>query len=407
MKLKKLSALLLTVVLALTCMASCRTTPNENAFVITYGGKTVNIKTSLYMCFLMEADQTFQSEATAEADENNKEYEDYKDLKYEDKDYDTWTKAEAKRLAGVYAFSEVMYDKMNDELTSEGISYIESSLSLESYWDQYYGEIYEKNGVSYKTFRDYTINAQYKQSVVYNYYVQEVEEEGTTAATTVKGATTTTAKQIDPEIKKLEGSLRPSDDKINTALKKNFCAVNMIDISITDADESSKKEIENSLKDYKKQLEKGTSFEEVYKLYQAKFTSDSTSTDSSSSSYETVLKSANANKVSSNSNEMDENFDEVYKLNDGEIAIVKGDDCYALILKKNILKDKDSDGNSLKDSYITSAIAVLVQDTYEKDIVEKAIGEMKFNENTSAVKYYSADKIDYLEDETTTTASAE
>lgn len=407
MKLKKLSALLLTVVLALTCMASCRTTPNENAFVITYGGKTVNIKTSLYMCFLMEADQTFQSEATAEADENNKEYEDYKDLKYEDKDYDTWTKAEAKRLAGVYAFSEVMYDKMNDELTSEGISYIESSLSLESYWDQYYGEIYEKNGVSYKTFRDYTINAQYKQSVVYNYYIQEVEEEETTAATTVKGATTTTAKQIDPEIKKLEGSLRPSDDKINTALKKNFCAVNMIDISITDADDSSKKEIENSLKDYKKQLEKGTSFEEVYKLYQAKFTSDSTSTDSSSSSYETVLKSANANKVSSNSNEMDENFDEAYKLNDGEIAIVKGDDCYALILKKNILKDKDSDGNSLKDSYITSAIAVLVQDTYEKDIVEKAIGEMKFNENTSAVKYYSADKIDYLEDETTTTASAE
>lgn len=359
------------------------------------------------MCFLMEADQTFQSEATALADDNGTEYEDYKELKYEDKDYDTWTKAEAKKLAGVYAFSEVMYDKMNEELTSEAISYIESSLSLESYWDQYYSEIYEANGVSYKTFRDYTINSQYKQSVVYNYYVQEPEEEETTSATTVKGATTTTAKQIDPEIKKLEGSLRPADDKITTALKKNFCAVDLIDISITDADDSSKKEIENTLKDYKKRLESGASFEEVYKLYQTQFSSDDSSTDSSSTDYETVLKSATANKILSGSDEMDENFEEAYKLNDGKVAIVKNDDCYNLILKKNILKDQDSSGTSFKESYIDSAILVLVNDTYEKDIVEKAIDEMKFNENTSAVKYYSADKIDYLEDETTTTVSAE
>lgn len=404
MKLKKLSALLLTVILVLACFASCRTTPNENAFVITYGGKSVNIKTSLYMCFLIEADQTFQSEAVAKAEEDKTEYEDYQELKYEDKDYDTWTKAEAKRLAGVYAFSEVMYDKMNEELTSEQISYIESSLGLEQTWEQYYGEIYEENGISYKTFRDYTINVQYKQSVVYNYYIQESSEEETTAATTVKGVTTTTAKQIDPEIKKLEGSLRPDDDKITTSLKKNFCAVDMIDISIEDADDSSKKEIENSLKDYKKQLESGKSFEEVYKLYQAKFSSDSSSstTDSSASNYEVILKSAAANKVLSNSDEMDENFDEAYKLKSGEIAIVKGDDCYSLILKKDILKDKSSDGTSFKESYENSAIGVLVQDTYDKDVVEKAIGEMKFNENTSAIKYYSPDKIDYLEDETTT-----
>lgn len=404
MKLKKLSALLLTVILVLACFASCRTTPNENAFVITYGGKSVNIKTSLYMCFLIEADQTFQSEAVAKAEEDKTEYEDYQELKYEDKDYDTWTKTEAKRLAGVYAFSEVMYDKMNEELTSEQISYIESSLGLEQTWEQYYGEIYEENGISYKTFRDYTINVQYKQSVVYNYYIQESSEEETTAATTVKGVTTTTAKQIDPEIKKLEGSLRPDDDKITTSLKKNFCAVDMIDISIEDADDSSKKEIENSLKDYKKQLEAGKSFEEVYKLYQAKFSSDSSSstTDSSASNYEVILKSAAANKVLSNSDEMDENFDEAYKLKSGEIAIVKGDDCYSLILKKDILKDKSSDGTSFKKSYENSAIGVLVQDTYDKDVVEKAIGEMKFNENTSAIKYYSPDKIDYLEDETTT-----
>ena len=92
------------------------------------------------------------------------------------------------------------------------------------------------------------------------------------------------------------------------------------------------------------------------------------------------------------------------KVND--IKIFENDDCYKLVVRKNILKDKNSSGTAYKDSYTDYAIRVLVEDKYDKDVVEKAIDEMKVDANNSAIKYYKPDKIDYLQDTTTATTAA-
>lgn len=403
MNFKRVLALILTVVFALGCMAACRTNPSENAFVIKYGGKTVNIKTSLYMCFLMQADQEFKEKAEAQAKKDKKKYDNYTELKYEGKDYNTWTANEAEKLAKKYAFVEVQFEKQGETVSDEVVSYFEQQ-GLKSYWETY---LYEKNGVSYNTFKDFIMNTQYKEEMVYDYYIEEPQEETTTTtkttAATKKGETvttieTTTAKKVDEAIKKLAGTLRPADSKITKCLKDNFCAVDVITIDVSSAEDATKKTYEKSLKDYQKQLKKGTDFAAVYSNYQSAFGSNDQ--NSSESNYESVLMSKTANKALNDSDEASENYDEIKKLKAGETKIIKGDSAYYLYLKQDILKDKNSSGTSLKEYYNESAVKVLTKDIYNKNTLEKAYKEMKIEKNDSAIDYYSADKIKF-----TTTAT--
>ena len=90
----------------------------------------------------------------------------------------------------------------------------------------------------------------------------------------------------------------------------------------------------------------------------------------------------------------------------GEAQVIENEECYTLIFRRNILKDKDSSDSAYTESYTSSAIGVLVRDDYDKNVVDAFIKEMKCDTNSSAVKFYSPDKIDYL-NETTTAAAAE
>ena len=155
MKTNKILAMIVAIVMILTCFASCRT-KDENAFVITYQGETVEIKTALYMCFLIDADQTFQTEAVKKAEEDKVEYKDYQELKYEDKDYDTWVKDKAAQSAKEFAYYEVEQKRLGLDFTEEEVSYIESE--AENYWEGSegcagYSEVYEANGISLDTFK--------------------------------------------------------------------------------------------------------------------------------------------------------------------------------------------------------------------------------------------------------------
>lgn len=419
MKTKRILALVLAVLMIVTCFASCRT-KDENAYTFTYGDKTVNIRTALYMCFLIDADQDFQSKAVEAADEAGTKYKEYQELKYEDKDYDTWTKDAAKQSAEKYAYSELEFDRLGLTLGDDEKSYIK--YYAESQWNgnqSYggYGEIYEANGVSFNTYLDYYTNS-YKQQAVYNFYVESEEDhdhdhaEETTAAGETT-AETTTEKKLDPEIEKLHGSMRPEDKAINSALSSNFVPVYMIDVSFTDdegndKDDATKKSQLKLLKKYANQLNKGTDFATVYSKYQQEFdvTTDDSST-SSASNYEAVLLSAKANEVSNNGEDADENFNDALKMKVGEAKVIENEECYTLVYRRSISKDSDSNGSSYKDSYSDSAINVLVKDDYDKNVVDAMIKEMKCTENSSAVKFYSPDKIDYLQDttaETTTVA---
>lgn len=425
MKTKRILALAIAVLMIVSCFASCRT-KDENAFTFTYGDKTVNIRTALYMCFLMDADMNFQNKAITAAEDAGTEYEDYKDLKYEDKDYYTWTKDEAKSAAEKYAYTEIQFERLGYSFSEDEEAYIDTYY-VDAYWDGSeesagISELYEANGVSYDTFRMYYYNT-IKQDMVYSFYVEDATEEDehdhdhedeTTAATTAEGATaaeTTTEKKIDPELEKLRGSLRPTDKEINSALSKNFVPVDIIDVSLLDdegneKDDTTKDTQLKMLKDFAKELNNGKDFATIYSSYQVAFgiTTDTTTTDSATD-YEQVLLSAEANEISGNESVADENFAEAYKLEVGKATVVKNDDCYALIMRKDILKGTDSTGTSFKDSYTDSAILTLVQDAYDSDIVDAFIKEMECKANDSAIKYYNPDKIDYLNETTTTGAT--
>ena len=151
MKTKRFLALVLAMLMIITCFASCRT-ENENAFEFTYGGKTVNIRTALYMCFLIDADLAFQDKAVTAADEKGTKYEDYTELKYEGKDYETWTKEEAKESAKMYAYTSLEFDRLGYEITEDEQAYID--YYAESQWNgdesnAGVGQVYEANGISY------------------------------------------------------------------------------------------------------------------------------------------------------------------------------------------------------------------------------------------------------------------
>lgn len=421
MKTKRFLALVVAVLLIITCFASCRT-KDENAYTFTYGDKTVNIRTSLYMCFLIDADLAFQDKAVAAADEAGTKYEKYQELKYEDKDYETWTKEEAKKSAEKYAYAELEFDRLGYEISDEEESYIK--YYAESQWEGSEssagaGEVYEANGVSYNTYLDYFTNSYWKQEMVYSFYIEEPESEDehdheeTTTAEGETAAETTTEKKLDPEIEKLHGSMRPEDKQINSALSDNFVPVYMIDVSFTDdegneKDDATKKSQLKLLKDYANQLNKGTDFEKVYSNYTTAFnaSTEDASSSSSAADYEKVLLSAKANEVSNGENEADENFEEALKMKAGEAQVIENEECYTLIFRRNILKDKDSSDSAYTESYTSSAIGVLVRDDYDKNVVDAFIKEMKCDTNSSAVKFYSPDKIDYL-NETTTAAAAE
>lgn len=413
MKTKRLLALALAAVMIMCCFASCRT-KDEAAYTFNYQGKTVNIKTALYMCFLIDADLSFKDKAVEKAEADGTKYDEYTELKYEDKDYETWTKDEAKKSAQKYAYAEIEFERLGNTLSDDEKSYIDSYAEQQWTGSSDSGgvqEVYEANGISLNTFKEYFANVYYKQEVVYNFYVEEVSDSEDQTQST-ESSTQTTTKKLDPEVEKLKGSLRPSDDKIESALSKNFVAVDAIEMSFTDdsgntIDDDTKATYLKLLKNYKKKLEKGTDFETVYSTYKQEsgLTSDSSSS-SSTSDYAKVIMSAEANKAVGNGDEADENFNDVYKMKVNEVKILENDDNYRLVVRKDILKEKDSNGSSYKDSYSTYAISVLVKDKYESDIVEKAFKDMKVETNSSAIKFYSPKKIDYLLDTTASTTAA-
>ena len=405
MKTKRILALVLAALMIVASFASCRT-KDENAFTFTRGDKTVNIRTALYMCFLIDADISFQNEATAIADEKEAKYEDYKDLKLDDKDYITWTKDEAKTSAERYAYAELEFDRLGLEITAEDQEYID--YYAESQWNgdsQNAGisEVYEANGISFDTYKSYFANSYFKQEMVYNFYVEEKEneedhdhEDGSTHATT---------KPLSPELEKIHGSLRPDNKEIDSALNKNFVVINHIQVSFYDdegkeKDESTKKTQLALLKDFVKLIDEGQDFASVYSKYKVAFGLSTESTKADPSEYEQIVLSAKANEVINDNNTADDLYTDAAKLENGKATVVETDSSYSLIMRRNIMTEKDADGNAFKDSYYNYAIRLLVNDEYEENFVLKTIKELDCKTNDSAIKFYSADKIDYLNEET-------
>ncbi len=417
MKTKRILAIILAILVAMTCLASCRT-KDENAFEFTNGDKTVEIRTALYMCLLMDADMKFQDVAVSAAEEKGTKYEDYKELKYEDKDYDTWTKQQAKEACEMYAYTELEFDRLGFTISEDEQAYIDSYAESQWYGDETnagVGEVYQANGVSLNTFKSYFTNLYWKEEMVYNYYIQEPTEEDAHEHEDGEEVDHTheSTKAIDPEVKKLEGSLRPEDSKINSALQNNYIPVYMIDVSHYDDEgkeksDATKKEHLKTLQEYADKLNAGTAFKDVYVSYQLDFglATDEKSASTDASSYESILLSAAANELVENGSANDENFEETLKLKNGTATVIENDDCYALVYRRDILKATDSSKTSYKDSYELYAIKTIVDDDYQK-IVDDMIKKFEVKENKSALKYYSGEKIDYLTETTAAQTVAE
>ena len=354
MKTKRFLAICLALLMTITCFASCRT-QNENAFEITLGDKTVNIRTALYMCFLIDADLAFQDEAVAAADAKKTKYEDYTELKYEGKDYETWTKDEAKESAKMYAYTDIEFKRLGYTISDEEQSYVD--YYAESQWNgdesnMGVGEVYEANGISFDTYKDYFTNVYWKQEMVYNFYVEKAEDEEHPAEdhTHEDGSThkAEDVKKLDKETEKLRGSLRPADKDINSTLVKNFVPVYLIDVTLTDdqgqaKSDATKKEQLDTLKKYAESLNSGAKFGDVYKTYQLDFglVAEESAAKDDATQYEQVLLSKQANVATENGEDADENFDEALKLEVGKATVIENDDCYTLVYRRDILKAQD------------------------------------------------------------------
>lgn len=398
--LKRVAAVLLALATLLT-FAACRT-KDEAAFTFSNGTDNVKIKTALYMCYLIDATGDFQSEYDTQAAETTEASEetttaaattvDYQKATVKDEDgnavdYVDWVKAKAKEYCAEHAYYELEFDRLgleiNDE-TAEALDYYASY-----YWDQYsLATYYEPNGVTYNTYLEYYTNSNYKKYAVYDFYYGEKSED-----------TTETDSDVSEEIKALEGSLRPADDKITKALKENFVLVDHVSISFSYTDEDSGETVDltddekadamDTLKKYADRINAGESFADIYEEYcdENGIEPSETSLDDSVDAtpldkYSTVLKSADANNGTAS-----DNYDLAAECEVGKAVVKEEDSAYHLFYRFDITKDPYY-SEYCKDA----AIEVLCLDEFESNSADKA-AELDCNVNSSAIRYYSPKKI--------------
>ena len=385
MKLFKKAVALLGAVAILLTFAGCH---KKNEVAVTVNG--VEFTSAYYMCAFIDAD----SQARAKVDEMAEEDDSidtskdgyYYSQKIDGKKYQKWVKDTAIEALKKIAAYKIKCDENKLKISDDDKSGVEQYASY--YWSYYgYGTMYEPNGVSFET---------YKQFMLDSYYTQEYFE----------------------FLYGKEGKNPVSEDEIKAFLSENYLITNVLYTDLSSLEGEEKTEKINTINGYADQIKAGTlTFEEAYYTehpsekeeetttedehdhdHAEDTAEDSTDADTDTEEEEEKLEQQDKLATVMGSDKTSESYqDEYYKdakdMAVGEVKVVKEDDDTAIAI---LVK-----GDIMADPYYLENYDMIVRHDLKDEEYEKAIDEfvktLKADVNNYAVDRFKAKKIVYPE----------
>lgn len=360
---KRMAAAVIALFVMAAAFAGCHP---ASEVAMTVGG--YDVTSSMYMCFLIQADSEARN-TVDEANADNSDYDsdtvDYYKQTVEDTDFSAWVKNRAKELTVEYATYMKLFNDSGMTLSDDDQSEVDTYASY--YWDTYgYSKMYEANGVSEST---------YKQYIAYNYV----------------------SKEYFVSIYGQDGTNPVDSDTVKQTIAENFAAVAQLKLSYTYTDSSTSSTvsysddeitaIKETAQEYADRIKAGESFSAIYN--EANGTDDD---GSSNDTYAEVFVSEAAQNYVSSSYYSFDHWDEVNSMAVGDTIVIDDDDNgYSLVLYKyeNIL-----DNDTYVDSFYDIALYILKQDEFEANI-QSTSDSLEVTVNDYAVNRFKPKNIDY------------
>ncbi len=331
--LKKALALILVGIMVFSFSACHK--KGEIAVTVKDGKLLEEFTSATYLLALMNADSEASSKVQEKwtedkVDTSKMTLDDVYAAKIDNKSYTTWVRDRAKEMLVEYAAAKLMFDKAQLKLEDEDLKNAENNAVY--YWSYYgYSSIYEPNGVSYDTFKNYTVYPLYS-----NAYFKHVYGEG--------------------------GEKEIAAADILKAMDENFTIANVLEVDLSSKKDAEAKTIREKFNSYVSRLKKGAKFETIYNEYYEIKENTTTSSNTSSNT---------SSKVSSNTSSDTSSKAE-------EEKVLEPKDAYA-----SLLGDEDTDYAS--DHFKTvkamkKGEIKLIDDTKNKKITILIAGDMMSDE---------------------------
>ena len=375
--------IVIAMVLSLFSLTACH---SQNEVAVTIGD--VEIPTSLYLCFLIQADSEARTKIV-QAHEDDAEFNpdtvDFSKEKIDDIDFDTWAKNRAKETVTEYGTYQKIFKENEIKLDESALQEIDTYTDY--YWNSYgYSIIYGANGVNFETYKTFFTYSYMTR----NYFLGIYGKDGTTPV--------------------------PEAD-IKTAIDENFTNAYVISLShkTTDAEGNSVTKSPEELVEIKNQavaietrLKNGEKFDDIYKELNPDATTeeehseddghdhsaDTTSTTSEftdnddesfgdasavdDSAYTGVFASEKAQPYTSSQNVSFDHFEDVKDMKVGETKVVDSDyNGYSLVIYKN---QNILDNSKMVESFTEAALYILKQEEVRANIKTQSDAlNVKFN----------------------------
>ncbi len=343
--LKKLTAIILVCLMALTVIG-CH--PKDEIAVTIDGHKYTS---AYYMCSLINAYMEGQQEVynNLSEEEANAESIDFLSKKIGDKSFNDWVKDHAiESLKEISIYKSLCRDN-KVEMTDEEKANAEYMASF--YWSSYgYSVLFEPNGVSEQTYKDYMVDGSYAELYFEHLYGK-------------KGSKEISAKTVKSE------------------LYKKFITANILEVDFSEETDKEKEEIEKQFKDYEKKIKNGKmTFEEAYVDY------NDSGDDHSHEDEEDGPKDPHATVIGADGTGYEhEYYSKIKKMDKGEIKLFEKEDNagFLLVIKQEIKDDKYYLENMdltvrhlLKDDEYSKDMAALAE-KLEAEINKYAVNQFK------------------------------
>ena len=355
--LKRSFAIILCLLLALTCLAGCH---EKGEIAVTIGD--VNFTSGYYACALVYADTEARSlvEEQLSAQGSLPQEIKYWDYKVEETDYVTWVENTAiknlKKIAAtktLCAQAGVTTDASDESMAKTNVDYL---------WDNGYSELMQENGVSKETFIQYMTDG----FLADKYFDSLYGEKGTKAI---------------------------SDEELNKRLSENYVLVNIIEADFSSFSEENITETTAQFTKYKAMLEAGTKTFEQIDLEYNKISEEDHKHEEPADG-ELAPKDAHATILGNDTTDYySDNFGEAKNMAVGDIRVLtyaekKG---IALVVKQDIMADP-----YYIDYLDLNLRREIVGDTFENDVMAFA-DSLALDINTSSTKQFKVKKLHYPE----------
>ena len=349
---KKLIALVIVCIMALS-ITGCH---KQNEIAVTVNG--YEFTSGYYMCALVNAYTEGQS-TVYESKENKTDINYFKE-KIDGKEFSVWVKDRAIDLLEEIATYKKLCDDNKVKIDDE----VKANAENNAYymWSMYgYSALFEPNGVSYETYKKFTLDS-YCQTLYFEHLYGEKGEKEIAAA------------------------------EVEKKLYETFIIADLIDVTFGEETAEKKAETKTKLEGYLNDLtSKKKTFEEVYKLHNNITDEEDKKEEDDKEDAETLKPLDEYAQVlgAKDSGYDHDYFDDINKMATNEIKLItkKDNAGYLLVVKKDIKTDP-----YYRDSLDMTVRHLLKDADFEKDM-EKLFKEAKADINSFAVDRFKVKNI--------------